>query len=259
MGAILACRRSTPVSPTSIEGRSDAVARGGRDRHVEEDARSAPVLEHWGAALSHRSAAQLWGLLSARSGDIDISVPGHGGKKKRRRIRVHRSTSLTPASVTLRCGIPVTKPGRTIADLRLACARAKPLVSTKELRRATRQADVLRLPLGEEVESDGTRSDLELDFLAICRRHRLPVPEVNAHVGRHLVDFLWRDRALVVETDSYDYHRGRTAFQDDRGRDLDLRGRGFDVIRVAEKQVNEEPRQVAEVVGAALRVGADAA
>jgi very-short-patch-repair endonuclease len=61
---------------------------------------------------------------------------------------------------------------------------------------------------------------------------------------------------VVVEADGYDYHRGRAAFQDDRARVLDLRARGFDVIRVAEKQVNEEPQRVAEVVGAALRVGA---
>jgi very-short-patch-repair endonuclease len=62
---------------------------------------------------------------------------------------------------------------------------------------------------------------------------------------------------LVVETDGYVYHRGRVAFEDDRARDLDLRARGFEVIRLGEKQVNEEPGLVAEVVGAALRVGAD--
>jgi len=84
------------------------------------------------------------------------------------------------------------------------------------------------------------------------------VPEVNVRVGPHLVDFLWRDRKLVVETDGYEYHRGRQAFQDDRGRGLDLRARGFQVIPLSEKQVNEEPGRVVEVVSAALRVGADA-
>jgi len=131
------------------------------------------------------------------------------------------------------------------------------LISPRELRRAIRQADVLRLPLGDDEKRDGTRSDLERDFLRLCRRHRLPVPEVNVRIGPHLVDFLWRDSALVVETDGYDYHRGRTAFQDDRARVLDLRAGGFDVIRVAEKQVDDEPQRVAEVVGAALRVRAD--
>jgi very-short-patch-repair endonuclease len=76
-------------------------------------------------------------------------------------------------------------------------------------------------------------------------------------VGPHLVDFLWRERRVVVETDGYDYHCGRQAFQEDRGRDLELRARGYQVIRLSEMQVNEEPRRVAEVVSAALRVGAD--
>jgi very-short-patch-repair endonuclease len=77
-------------------------------------------------------------------------------------------------------------------------------------------------------------------------------------VGSHLVDFYWRDWNVVVETDGYAAHRGRVAFEDDRGRDLDLRARGIEVIRLTEKQVYEEPRRVAEVVGAALRVRADA-
>lgn len=64
---------------------------------------------------------------------------------------------------------------------------------------------------------------------------------------------------LVVETDGYKYHSGRTAFEDDHARDLDLWARGFEVIRLAEKQVDDEPQRIAEVVGAALRVGADAA
>lgn len=112
------------------------------------------------------------------------------------------------------------------------------------------------MPLGDEIESDRTRSDLERDFLRLCRRHRLPGPEVNVRIGPHLVDFLWRDRMLVVETDGYAYHGGRAAFEDDRARDLDLRSRGFAVIRLAEKQVDDEPQRVAEVVSAALRVGA---
>lgn len=41
------------------------------------------VLEYWGAAISHRSAAELWKLLSFANGPIDVSVPGDGGRRKR--------------------------------------------------------------------------------------------------------------------------------------------------------------------------------
>ena len=222
-----------------------------------------PVLGYWNAALSYRSAACLWGLLPSRSGPVDVSVPGSGGKGRREGIRLHRSISLLPASVTLCRGFPVTTPGRTISDLRRVVGKngRRGLVSPRELRRAIRQANFLGLRIDEEARRERSRSDLELDFQALCRRFDLPQPEVNVRVGRHLVDFCWRRRKLVVETDGYAAHRGRTAFEDDRGRDLDLRARGFEVIRLAEKQLNDEPRRVAGVVGAALRlrVGADAA
>lgn len=219
---------------------------------------SASVLSYWGAALSYGSAAGLWRLLPVGSGPVDVSVPGHGGKAKRKGIRLHRSCTLEPASVTLRHGIPVTTPARTISDLRRVAGTEGQGVSPKDLRRAIRQANFLGLPVDEEARSERSRSDLELDFLTLCRRFCLPRPEVNVRVGPHLVDFYWRTRGLIVETDGYAAHRGRTAFEDDRGRDLDLRARGQEVIHIAEKQLVEEPRRVAEIVAAALRVGADA-
>jgi len=108
------------------------------------------------------------------------------------------------------------------------------------------------LPVGEEERSDRSRSELERDFLRLCRRHRLPAPEVNVRVGPHLVDFLWRGRMLVVETDGYRYHRGRAAFEDDRTRDLALRALGYEVVRLSYRQVTEQPVAVAEVLGTAL-------
>jgi very-short-patch-repair endonuclease len=206
------------------------------------------VLETWQAALSHRSAAVLWQLLPPGEGLVNISTPTHGGRANRKGIRLHRSITLQPADVTLRSSIPVTTPARTIADLRRCSVGRRRVISPWELRRAIRQADVLGLSIGEETGRDRTRSDLERDFLRLCRRHRLPKPEVNVRVGRYLVDFLWRDRMLIVETDGYRYHRGRAAFEDDRARDLALRATGHEVVRVADRQVDDEPDQVARVI-----------
>lgn len=245
-------------SALSSEGRwmAAVLACGKCDPNLDVGA-SESVLGYWGATLSHRSAAELWQLLRVEEGPIDVSIASGGGRKKRLGIRLHRPRALRPASVTLCRGIPVTTPGRTIADLHRASRGGARLISSRELRRAIRQANVLGLPIGDGPELDRTRSDLERDFLALCCRHRLPAPRVNVRIGPHLVDFLWPDRMLVVETDGYVYHRGRIAFEDDRARDLDLRARGFEVIRLAEKQVSEEPGLVVEVVGGALRVGAD--
>lgn len=143
--------------------------------------------------------------------------------------------------VTRRHGIPVTKPARTIADLR-GC------VSQEELRRAVRQANVFGLVTGPETDVARTRSDLELDFLALCQRHGIPKPEVNTKVDGIEVDFLWRDHNLVVETDGYLYHRGEIAFQDDHDRNLKLRLRGYEVLRLSDGQVTNEPAAITEAL-----------
>jgi very-short-patch-repair endonuclease len=135
--------------------------------------------------------------------------------------------------------IPVTTPARTLLDLRGT-------VPSWQWRKAVRQAEFKKFPLDPRIETDRTRSDLERDFLRLCRHHGIPAPEVNVQVGRWTVDFLWRERRLVVETDGYFYHRGRIAFQDDKARDLDLRRLGFEVRHFSEKQVNEQPEEVAE-------------
>jgi very-short-patch-repair endonuclease len=88
------------------------------------------------------------------------------------------------------------------------------------------------------------------------RAGTLPAPEVNVRIGRRLVDFIWRNRRLIVETDGHRYHRGRAAFEDDRGRDLELRGLGYRVIRLSERQLEEQPRQVAEALAAEFGVEA---
>jgi very-short-patch-repair endonuclease len=219
---------------------------------MQEDRRT--ILGHWRAALSHRSAASLWGLLPVVDESISVSVPGDGGKRNRAGIRVHRCPTLSPACVTLRKGIPVTTPSRTLSDLARATPRASRhrAVTPRELRRAIRQAGVLGLPLGDDGGRDRTRSDLERDFLRLCRRHRLPTPKVNVRVGPYLVDFIWSERMLVVETDGFRYHRGRAAFEEDRARDLALRALGYEVVRLADRQLTDEPKQIAAVLKARL-------
>jgi Protein of unknown function (DUF559) len=148
--------------------------------------------------------------------------------------------------VTRRNGIPVTTPARTIADL-------KKVVPAWQWRKAVRQAEFKNLALG--IETDGTRSDLEADFLRLCASGGLPAPEVNVKVGRWTVDFLWREQRVAVETDFYEYHRGRIAFQDDHARDLALRDHGLDVRHYSEQQLNEHPEMVVTDLRRALEQG----
>ncbi len=211
------------------------------------------VLGHWGAAVSHRGATALWGLLDVTEDPIDITVI-RGGRAKRRGIRVHRPRSFEPTHVTLCRGIPVTTPARTIADLRRAILLHRTgAVSAWELRKAIRQANVLGLPVEEKDRKNRTRSDLEQAFLLLCRRYRLPRPEVNVRLGTYLADFLWREERLVVETDSYRYHCGEVVFHEDRVRELELMRLGYHVLRLSETQIDDGPKNVAEVLRAELR------
>ena len=193
-----------------------------------------------GAVLSHRSAAELWRLLPTRAEVTDVTVPGTGGRRPRNGIRVHRSSSLPKSARTIRNRIAMTTPARTLADL---CR----VTTAAEVRRATRQAEFLGLPLGP-VKTDGTRSDLEADFLHLCRRYRLPMPEVNVKMDPYTIDFLWREHGFAVETDGWQAHRGRQAFLDDREREAFLRQRGIDLMRFSDEQVGKGARTVAALL-----------
>jgi very-short-patch-repair endonuclease len=193
-------------------------------------------------ALSHASAGMLWGMLGSRRGsvravDLPIHVTVRGASESRRGIRVHRSRTLTSDDVTVRLGIPATTPSRTLADLRS-------VLPLSQFDAARRQAEFLRLALDPALEPDRTRSELEGRLLALCRRHRLPRPEVNAGIGSFTVDFLWPDRRLVVEVDGFHAHGTRSAFESDRARDVELRLLGYVVLRFTWRQLTEQPREV---------------
>jgi very-short-patch-repair endonuclease len=197
-----------------------------------------------GAVLSHRSAAALWGIAPA-SGVVDVTVPGNGGRAKRRGINLHRSARFQPGQCTLRDAIPVTRPARTLDDLRR-------VLSAKEFAAALREAEFLRLPIGDRFAPDRTRTELESRLLSLCRRHRLPKPEVNARLERFVVDFLWREQRLIVEADGWESHRTRSAFEADRARDARLKVLGYEVLRFTWRQITSDPRGVARAIRALL-------
>ena len=201
------------------------------------------------AVLSHTSAAALWKLLPQR-GFAHVTVPGHG--RSRPGIRVHRTRTLFPSDVTRRDGIPVTTPSRTLADLRR-------LLPQPHFARALREAEYLKLPLEDRFNPDHTRSDPEADFLALCRRHRVPPPEVNVRVGPYVVDFLWPESRLVVEVDAYSTHGSRSVFESDRARDVQLRLRGYEVLRFTGPQISRDRREIASTLPTLLDTGRRAA
>jgi very-short-patch-repair endonuclease len=198
-----------------------------------------------GAVLSHLAAGALWRLIPCPPELSDVTVPTSGGRHRRAGIRLHRSITLLPSHCTIRYAIPVTKAARTLDDLHR-------MLSAKEFAAALREAEHLRLPIGQRFTPDRTRSGLEARFIGLCRRHRMPTPEVNVRVGRFTVDFLWREARLVVEVDGWESHRTRAAFEADRARDAWLNSRGYDVLRFTYRQVTGDPKGVVDALRALL-------
>ena len=173
-----------------------------------------------GAVLSHDSAGLLWSISTRRPDLVHVTVPTRAGRRRRNGICVHRSGTLPSEDRTRHRGIPVTSYERTLRDLRLAGPR--------------------------------TRSDLERLFIRICRRHGLPAPLSDVAIGPFTVDFLWPHRRLVVEVDSWVYHRSHASFTSDRARDRDLTARGYTVLRFTDQELEREPAAVAATVLARL-------
>jgi very-short-patch-repair endonuclease len=63
----------------------------------------------------------------------------------------------------------------------------------------------------------------------------------------------------VVETDSYLYHRGEAAFEEDHRRDFDLRRLGYQVERLSGRQLDEEPQPIARWLAQELSRGSGTA
>jgi hypothetical protein len=187
-----------------------------------------------GAALSHRSAAELWGFLRPEGDLVDVTVPGRAGRKAQKGITVHRPRRFTPRDTTRRHRIAVTTPARTIEDIR---GTVEPYL----FRRALRQAELAGYRVPHLSATKRTRSDLELLFLGLCKDHDLPRPLVNHRVHGHRVDFFFRDQRVAVETDSWEYHRGSVAMEEDHERDLELRAHGVEIRRYTGDQLEATP------------------
>jgi very-short-patch-repair endonuclease len=213
-----------------------------------------------GGVLSHATAAAAWDLRRSASALIHVTIAGDTGRARRQNVRVHRSTTLTPAEMTVWRDIPITTPARTIIDLaRTLKGRAlEQLVDLADQRGLIdfdhlRQANSASLQAVLRTYSPApTRSELEERFLRLCDDHGLPRPETNTRIEGIEVDFAWRDRRLIVEVDGYAYHRSPASFERDRERDVTLTVAGWCVLRFTWGQIATRGGWVA----GAIRTGA---
>jgi very-short-patch-repair endonuclease len=206
--------------------------------------------------LSHASAAAAWELRASNAALIDVTTR-RGGRKRRAGLRIHRSGTLIAAQITSHHGIPITTPARTIIDLarRLRPRELEYIVDLADQRGLINFADLETANSGslkavlQDYDPPKTRSEQERRFLALCDDHGIPRPETNARVEGLEVDFVWRDRRLIVEVDGYRYHRAPSRFESDRAKDVHLTTRGWRVMRFTWRQITRRARWVAQAIG----------
>ncbi len=215
------------------------------------------------AVLSHRSAAALWAIGKERRGRTDVSIRRRC-RRRRAGIRAMSRPSLPAGDITIRNGIPVTSPARTLVDL------ATELGETA-LERAVNDADKhdlidpesLRDALSGYAGEPGVRplralldrqafllsdSDLEILFRPIAAAAGLPQPQTKEWVNGYEVDFFWPELALVVETDGLHYHRTASQQTRDRRRDQTHVAKGLMQLRFTHWQVKHEPAYVRKIL-----------
>jgi len=207
-----------------------------------------------GALLSHSSAATLWGVTKEWSSPLEVTA---SSARRRSRLRIHRSKTLTAGDRAVHFGIPATSPARTLLDNANSLTDGEIARAISDLRHARylsladldelltrhppcRAANRLRKHT-KNAPHTPTRSPFEDDFLPFLERYGLPKPEINTHIAGHEVDVLFRAHKLVVELDGWEFHSGRTAFESDRDRDADLLAAGIATVRVTRERFDLTP------------------
>ena len=220
-----------------------------------------------GALISHQSAIWLWGLEKTLEIPVHVSVRWRGHAQDA--IGLHHCPALRDDDISESERLPVTGVARTLLDY---AAEAKPY----RLSRAVDQADRLELLhlaavdlITEEVhghrgrtpllkvmtiyrEKGFTRSGGEKRMLAALADIGVRRPAVNNFIEGYELDFYWERERFAVELDSWEFHRGRRSFEEDRKRQEELAMAGIETIRITGTRLRREPRKVAMRIAAHL-------
>lgn len=240
-----------------------AVGHGARS--VEGDLAAALLYAGPGAMLSHGTAAWWLRLTDRRPPLIQLATPRRprpaGGLEIHGRRDVdrvwHRDLPVAPIHQVL-LDYAATH-GHD--DIRYVLAQAEyrrlldPSAVKPHLGRGRPGSVALRRALRRhEPQLARTRSELERRMLLLCERFGLPVPEFNVYLHGHLVDAVWREQRVIVETDGEGAHGQWGQIRADHHHDLSHRAAGFVVLRYTWDQLDHEQPAVAADIRRALRM-----
>jgi very-short-patch-repair endonuclease len=226
--------------------------------------------------VSHRSAAELWGLIQP-AGYVEISVQPPRKPRVSPPAILHRVVDLHPELAVAREGMRMTDPVRTVIDLGLVLphwsvrdalsrgltTRLFGIEEVQRLRDAIGRpgrngAGVMRTILEERLLTAGVEESLlEARFGDLARRHDLPGLAVQHevwHAGRFIarVDAAYPELRLAIEVDGFSAHSSPDAFQRDRTRQNRLVALGWTVLRFTWADIVQRPTVVAQTIREAV-------
>lgn len=226
-------------------------------------------------AVSHRSAAHEW-LLGEFPDVVEIVTP-RAQWPRLQGVRVHRSHDLVAGDVTLRHGLPITKPLRTLVDLgqsapwavpdglergltaKLFSLAAADAAIERHSRKGRTGVGVFRAAVDQRALARNVpESMLEVRFARLCRTHGLPTPAYQHWITPEIrVDFAYVQPKIAVEVDGFGVHGTSHALTTDLARQNHLVLLGWTVLRFTWIHVVKHPDQVARTVLVTLTRGID--
>jgi hypothetical protein len=223
------------------------------------------------AVVSHRSAAQMWGMPVSAPTRPEVSVPSGAHPSPGPQIKV-RAIDVPPGEVQSHHGLPVTSRQRTVVDclltlppqqgcmlldrmLQLGWVQLPGIVQAVHDARGRHGAARARaVLLGAD---SGTASEAERVAQALLSRGGVTgwVTGYTVLVGGGLaatLDLAFPHVLLAIEIDGWAWHTDPERFQVDRRRQNALVTAGWTVLRFTWADLVERPEQVLATVVSAL-------
>ncbi len=224
------------------------------------------------AVASHRSAARLWGVPRPDDDPVDVIPTGSRRDLQLDGVIIHRPTDRARLVPQKQFGIPCTNILRTLVDLgavdpsgvhpavghavthRLASLEAIEAAAAEHARQGRGGIVAVRDAIADwSIDDKPADSILEVVMRRLIERFDLPPVEFHPVIEGYEVDFRVIDTPVILECDGWAYHGlDRATFERDRGRDADLTGAGWIIVRFTYRAITTRPKATADRILAAL-------
>jgi very-short-patch-repair endonuclease len=218
--------------------------------------------------ISHRTAAAVWGLRAVNLHEIELTLPGAGGRRHAG-LTVHRTHAVPhPDEIRTHGDLRVSSVPRMLLELatREEPAELERLVTVAVqkrllpldrrdaraaleavLARHERRPGIAKLTpvLAAYRRTKSRKSGLELAFDRLLAQHpEIPKPQTNIYIGHWEIDCFWPEHNLAVELDGRPYHVAAKDMERDRIKDAALLRQGITPLRFTDFRVEHDARGI---------------